>query len=185
MPDGEYVLGGQTVILRDGRACLVDGTIAGGAKNLFQNMESTIRFGIRPEEAVLAATLTPARELGMDAEIGSLAPGKKADFLVCDENWDLQRVYLDGRRILCGDYSLHICRDRIEIQAASREGRRKYFSLDEEGVTNGKKSAYRRRYGNDQHGDHEETGEGRLGGVSTQPGKQEQGTAGGREGYTG
>lgn len=100
MPDGEYVLGGQTVILRDGRACLADGTIAGGAKNLFQNMVSAIRFGIRPEEAVLAATLTPARELGMDSEIGSLAPGKKADFLVCDENWDLQRVYLDGRRIL-------------------------------------------------------------------------------------
>ena len=100
MPDGEYVLGGQTVILQDGRACLADGTIAGGAKTLFQNMVSAIRFGIRPEEAVLAATLTPARELGMDAEIGSLAPGKKADFLVCDENWDLQRVYLDGRRIL-------------------------------------------------------------------------------------
>ena len=50
-------------------------------KNLFQNMVSAIRFGIRPEEAVLAATLTPARELGMDAEIGSLAAGKKADRL--------------------------------------------------------------------------------------------------------
>ena len=99
MPDGEYVLGGQKVVLRDGLASLADGTIAGAARNLFEDMVNAIRFGIRPEEAVLAATLTPAKELGMETEIGSLAAGKKANFIVCDENWKLMRVYLDGVRI--------------------------------------------------------------------------------------
>ena len=99
MPDGEYELGGQQVTLQGGAARLADGTIAGAACNLFEDMVNAIRFGIPVEDAVLAATLTPAREIGMDQEIGSLEMGKRADFIVCDENWNLEQVYVDGVRV--------------------------------------------------------------------------------------
>jgi len=37
-----------------------------------------------PLEALRAATLNPARYLGLDADIGSLEPGKLADLVVID-----------------------------------------------------------------------------------------------------
>ena len=94
MPDGEYELGGQNVILKDRQARLADGTLAGAVSDLFTDMRNAIRFGIPAQEAILAATLTPAVEIGAENEIGSLEPGKMADFLVCDQEWNLRQVHL-------------------------------------------------------------------------------------------
>jgi N-acetylglucosamine-6-phosphate deacetylase len=62
-------------------------------------MVNAMRFGIEKEEAILAATMNPAKEAGMEKEIGSLEPGKKADFIICDSEWNLKQVYMDGIKI--------------------------------------------------------------------------------------
>ena len=99
MPDGEYELGGQQVFLSGGVARLTDGTIAGAASNLFQDLRNAIAFGIPEEEAITAATLRPAREIGRADEIGSIETGKLADFLICDENLNLQEVWIGGQAL--------------------------------------------------------------------------------------
>ncbi|MGN0998972.1 MAG: N-acetylglucosamine-6-phosphate deacetylase [Faecousia sp.] len=99
MPDGQYTLGGQDVFLKDGIARLADGTIAGSATNLYDCMRKAIDFGIPKEQAILSATLIPARQLGRDGEIGSIAVGKRADFVVCDSKLLRQAVYLAGERV--------------------------------------------------------------------------------------
>lgn len=99
MPEGEYDLGGQRVFLRDGIARLEDGTIAGAASNLYQDMLNAIRFGIPEEEAIRSATILPAREIGAAQEIGSVEPGKLADFAVCGEDLSLRQVWIGGERI--------------------------------------------------------------------------------------
>lgn len=99
MPEGEYELGGQTILLKDGQARLPGGDLAGAVSNLYDDMVNAIRFGIRMEDAILAATWIPAKEIGAEKEMGSLEEGKKADFLICGENWELKQVYLDGVRI--------------------------------------------------------------------------------------
>ena len=96
MPDGEYELGGQAVFLKEGIARLADGTIAGSAAHLFTCMKNAIRFGIPEEEAVRAATLLPAREIGADREIGSIRPGRLADFVICTEDLEIQEVFIGG-----------------------------------------------------------------------------------------
>ena len=98
MPDGEYKLGGQTILLKDGKAELPDGTIAGAVSTLFDNMVNAIHWGIPAEEAILAATRNPAQVIGAWPETGSLEEGKKADFLVCSRDWELKQVYMDGKR---------------------------------------------------------------------------------------
>lgn len=98
MPDGVYTLGGQAVFLKGGAARLADGTIAGSAANLFECMKKAISFGIPKEQAILSATAIPARQIGR-REIGAIAPGKLADFVVCTENFDRIAVYLGGERI--------------------------------------------------------------------------------------
>lgn len=98
MPDGEYELGGQQVYLKDGIARLADGTIAGSATNLYECMQRAVSFGIPKEDAIRAATWNPARQLGCLDQVGSIAHGKTADFVVCDEALNRKEVWLAGRK---------------------------------------------------------------------------------------
>ena len=100
MPDGEYELGGQAVFLRGGIARLADGTIAGSAATLYDCLLNAVRFGIDRDEAIRAATLNPARQLGCADRFGSIAPGMAADFLVCGEDLSLRAVYLGGEALV-------------------------------------------------------------------------------------
>ena len=99
MPEGEYELGGQQVFLKDGIARLADGTIAGSAATVYQCMCNAVKFGMEKEWAVAAATIVPAREIGREAEIGSIEPGKLADFVLCGEDLTRKAVYIGGERI--------------------------------------------------------------------------------------
>ena len=96
MPDGQYTLGGQDVFLAGGVARLADGTIAGSATNLYDCMVNAVRFGIRREDAILAATRTPARALGCADVCGAIAVGLRADFVICDAALHRRKVYLAG-----------------------------------------------------------------------------------------
>ena len=99
MPDGKYDLGGQEVFLQNGIAKLENGTIAGSASHLYTCMVNAASYGVGVETAILAATLTPARQLGRDSEIGSIDTGKLADFVVCDETLQREAVYLGGVKL--------------------------------------------------------------------------------------
>ncbi len=99
MPDGEYEMGGQRAYLKDCVARLSDGTIAGSATNLFGCMRKAIDFGIAPEDAVRAASYNPACAIGVEKELGSIAPGKLADFLICGGDFELREVYIGGERV--------------------------------------------------------------------------------------
>ena len=94
MPEGEpFDLGGQMVTVRGGKATLEDGTLAGSVSNLHQEVKNLVSFGIPFPQAVKAATLIPARAIGLDQEIGSIAPGKKADLVVLDQQLEIAAVY--------------------------------------------------------------------------------------------
>ena len=50
-------------------------------------------------EAVNAASLNPARRIGVDATKGSLEAGKDADIAICDADFNICRTILGGRTI--------------------------------------------------------------------------------------
>lgn len=94
LPENEwYELGGQQVLVKDGKAMLPDGTIAGSISNLYEEVRNLIHFGIPFEQAVKAASYTPAKSIGLEHEIGSIAVGKRADLVVLDEHLDIVGVY--------------------------------------------------------------------------------------------
>ncbi|MDD5919424.1 MAG: N-acetylglucosamine-6-phosphate deacetylase [bacterium] len=99
MPDGEYLLGGQKIRVAGPRATLADGTLAGSVATLFDCLKNAVRFGIPAEEAVRAASCTPARVIGADGETGAIRAGLAADLLLCSLNWELQKVYVGGRPV--------------------------------------------------------------------------------------
>lgn len=94
LPEGEeYDLGGQMVTVEDGKATLADGTIAGSVTNLHDEIKNLVSFGVSLEEAVRAATIVPARAIGMERELGSIELGKRADLVVLDKDLEIAGVY--------------------------------------------------------------------------------------------
>ena len=100
LPDGtEFDIGGQTATLIQGVARLGNGTIACSATNLYDCMVNAMRFQIPEAEAVRAASYNPAKALGVQNEVGSIAEGMVADFLVCRDNYRSKTVYLAGKAL--------------------------------------------------------------------------------------
>lgn len=92
MADGTYDLGGQQVHVNGKLATLSDGTIAGSATNLYDGMCNAVAFGIPLEEAAAAASMIPAKSIGIFDEVGSLTPGKRADIILINRDLQLIRV---------------------------------------------------------------------------------------------
>lgn len=95
--DGNYTLGQQPVVVRDGTARLAaSGTIAGSTTTL----DSSVRYAVQTAglpllEVVQAATSTPARMLGL-VGVGVLEPGAFADLVVLSDSLEVARVMHRG-----------------------------------------------------------------------------------------
>jgi N-acetylglucosamine-6-phosphate deacetylase len=105
MPDGEYLFGpldgGEPIVRKDGVGVMPDGqALASGVVGMdeqvrmFHNLTAVPLF-----EVVRMASLTPARIAGWDHELGSIAPGKRADLLVLDPDLKVRQVYVAGERV--------------------------------------------------------------------------------------
>ena len=92
MENGVYDLGGQQVRVDGKLATLEDGTIAGSVTNVYDGMRTAVSFGIPLGEAVAAATMNPAKSIGIYEEVGSLTPGKRADVILADKDLNLVKV---------------------------------------------------------------------------------------------
>lgn len=99
MPDGLYELGGQQVAIRGRRATLPDGVLAGSVSDLYICMRTAIDCGVPREAAIRAATYEPARAVGVLDRLGTIEPGKLADFLLCDQSLALRAVYIGGEQV--------------------------------------------------------------------------------------
>jgi len=79
---------------------LSDGRLAASRLALDQGVRNAVHFGGRPlVEAVAAATLRPARLLGLEARHGTLRPGAHADLVVLDAAGGLRETWLAGRLV--------------------------------------------------------------------------------------
>jgi len=100
MPDGDYRLGPQEVSVVEGVARLRgegETSIAGGTARLVDVVRRCVQHGgVRLEDAVAAASTTPAAVLGLEREVGALLPGLRADLLVVDEELRPRRVMRAG-----------------------------------------------------------------------------------------
>ena len=96
MPDGDYELGGQPIVVKNHKATLLDGTLAGSSISLLDAVRNVVRFGLPLAGAVYAASTAPALAAGLDA--GVIAQGRAADLLVLDEDLALKAVFVDGQR---------------------------------------------------------------------------------------
>jgi N-acetylglucosamine-6-phosphate deacetylase len=102
MPDGEYMFGpkdgGERILRREGVGVMTDGqALASGVMGMDHCLRTFHHLTAYPlPEVVRMATLTPARIAGRDADLGSIAPGKRADLVVLDSKLNVQKVFMSG-----------------------------------------------------------------------------------------
>lgn len=101
MKNGIYDLGGQLVQVIGNRA-VIEGTdtIAGSVTALPECVKIAItQMQLPPEKVIAAATINPARCLGIERERGSLTVGKLADIVLFDEDWNVKKIILKGKSL--------------------------------------------------------------------------------------
>ena len=97
MPDGRYDLGGQMVTVKGSFATIDTGSLAGSVTVLADCFRNAVRFGVPLESAVKAATINPARSVGLERQLGSITCGKEADLVLLDRRLSLRQVISQGR----------------------------------------------------------------------------------------
>lgn len=100
--DGRYMLGPLEVEVADGVARLVEGgSIAGSTLTLDRAFKRAVTVDRLPvQDAVTALSANPAKLLGRYDRIGSLEPGKDADLVVLDSDFDLKGVMRRGEWVV-------------------------------------------------------------------------------------
>ncbi|MEV6292212.1 N-acetylglucosamine-6-phosphate deacetylase [Streptomyces sp. NPDC051896] len=100
--DGRYMLGPLEVEVSEGVARLVEGgSIAGSTLTLDRAFKRAVTIDRLPvEDAVQALSVNPARLLGLSDRIGSLEPGKDADLVVLDADFDVKGVMRQGEWVV-------------------------------------------------------------------------------------
>lgn len=100
MPDGEYWFGkfghGEMLLRKDGVGLMPDGKALAssvvGLDTCLQTIQKALHLPL--PDLIRMASLTPARIAGVDADIGSIRMGKRADLVALDDQLRVQQVFL-------------------------------------------------------------------------------------------
>ncbi len=98
-----FELAGQQIDLREGRLQNAAGTLAGSHLDMLSAVNNAAAFaGIDWYEAVRMASLYPARALGLEGELGRIAPGYRANLLALDSARHISASWIDGAPLCRG-----------------------------------------------------------------------------------
>ena len=93
----DYVLNGETIIVKDGICQTAQGVLAGSALDMASAVRNAVQLlGLSLEEAVRMASTYPAEFLGLGASQGRIAPGYRADLVALDDEYRVQRSWIGG-----------------------------------------------------------------------------------------
>lgn len=98
LEDGTYHLIGQAVTVKDGKATLANGTIAGSTACLNECVRNIHEWtGVSWADAVKMASLVPARAMGLAARYGSIRTGKEASLTALDAQGHVHLTLVRGK----------------------------------------------------------------------------------------
>ncbi|MGT2926299.1 N-acetylglucosamine-6-phosphate deacetylase [Streptococcus cuniculipharyngis] len=97
--DCQSKLGEFDVEVKNGAARLTsNGSLAGSVLELMTAVQNVIKWGLAsPAQALQMASYNPALSVGLEKVCGQLAAGHPADFIVLDDDFNLQATYINGQ----------------------------------------------------------------------------------------
>jgi len=95
--DKSFTLNGERISAVDGRCATAQGTLAGSDLDMLSAVKNTYKnLDVELAEVVRMASLYPAQMMGLDKDIGSLAKGRRASFMLLDNKLDIARMWVEG-----------------------------------------------------------------------------------------
>lgn len=92
-----FTLNGRLIRREGGRLLDEDGTLAGADLDMLAAVRNTHQMlGVPVAQAFAMASAHPARFMGLDAEFGTIAPGRRASLIAVDTDWTLRGCWIDG-----------------------------------------------------------------------------------------
>ena len=97
MLEKSFTLQGRTMHVVDGVCVDEDGTLAGSDLDMAGAVRNAVAIGgLTLEESVAMASANPAAFLGLEGELGAIAPGMKANLVETDADLTVIRTWIDG-----------------------------------------------------------------------------------------
>lgn len=95
--EGEFELGGQKVIVKNGTASLENGTLAGSVLKMSDAVKNVMEFtGCTLAEALTMGAVNPAKQLNLSEKKGSLSKGQDADVVVLNKENSVIMTFCKG-----------------------------------------------------------------------------------------
>lgn len=95
--DGEYVIWGETIEVKNGRTRNARGSIAGSVITMLDAARMMFSLGASEVEVARMAATNPARLLGIEGDCGSIEEGKRADLVALDAAGNVQLTMVGGK----------------------------------------------------------------------------------------
>src|SRR5262249_9225989 len=88
---------GQTIRRENGKLTTADGTLAGSDLDMAGAVRNAVaHLGVGLEDALRMASQAPAAFLGLDGELGRIAPGFRADLVLLDARLNVRETWIGG-----------------------------------------------------------------------------------------
>ena len=94
----DFLLQGRRITLQGDRLVGPDGTLAGAHLTMIQAVQRAVALlGLTLVDALTMASRTPAAFLGLETELGAIAPGYRADLVAFSSNFEIINTWVGGR----------------------------------------------------------------------------------------
>jgi N-acetylglucosamine-6-phosphate deacetylase len=95
--DRQFLLNGRQITLHDHRLTDPDGTLAGAHLTMIEAVQNAAALLDVPlADALVMASRTPAAFLGLQSELGRIAPGYRADLVAFSRNFEVVGTWVAG-----------------------------------------------------------------------------------------
>lgn len=100
LKEGMYKLGEFDVVVKDGTCRLKSGSLAGSILEMRRAVKNVVDWGIASKfEAIMMASLIPAKSVGIDNICGKIKEGYEADFNLLNDDLSVYKTFIDGKAV--------------------------------------------------------------------------------------
>lgn len=102
LPDGNYFIGETPITVKNHDCVITETGVRAGStldmKRAFDNVKDFCN--IDDLTASQICSLNCAKMLGIDDKVGSIKEGKNADFIILNDKYEIEEVYINGEKVL-------------------------------------------------------------------------------------
>ncbi len=97
----QFIFAGKTIYYRNGLCVDENGTLSGSALTMIEGVKNLVEHvNIALDEALRMATLYPARAIGVDKQLGSIAPGMVANLTAFTRDYKVIKTIVNGNEVV-------------------------------------------------------------------------------------